>query len=81
MSIKLYYTKFLHKVIMYIILSNTNIYYFVECNKPVKKTSSLILKLRGKAFTVVKSLVSRHCLTSSSQAVKLDFVKLELKEM
>ena len=66
---------------MYIILSNTNIYYFVECNKPVKKTSSLILKLRGKAFTVVKSLVSRHCLTSSSQAVKLDFVKLELKEM
>ena len=50
MSIKLYYTKFLHKVIMYIILSNTNIYYFVECNKPVKKTSSLNSEAKGKGI-------------------------------
>ena len=36
--------------IMYILLSNTNIYYFVECNKSCKKTSSLNSEAKGKGI-------------------------------
>ena len=42
--------KFYIKLLCTLLLSNTNINYFVECNKPVKKTSSLNSEAKGKSI-------------------------------